>query len=129
MGKLKKGLNKEFEWDGHLVVIHECIEKVIGLIHKMKKVKIEKVMGLWSCTCASHIYQHSWMEKFESMFGWWKVHWDSFIFLPSFLYMLMFYCLLRCNCLFSRVLIMISWLGWCVLWEVNELSSRPCPWH
>jgi len=59
IGQIRKGFNKEFEWDGPLVVFHECIEKVIGLFHEMKKVKIEKAMGLWSCTCASHIYQHS----------------------------------------------------------------------
>lgn len=42
IGQIRKGFNKEFEWDGPLVVFHECIEKVIGLFHEMRKVKLKK---------------------------------------------------------------------------------------
>ncbi len=60
IGQIRKGLNKEFEWDGPLVVLHEHIEKVIGLFHGMKKVKIEKAMGLWSCMPPTYINTHEW---------------------------------------------------------------------
>jgi hypothetical protein len=124
---IRETFNNEFEWDGPLMAFQE-LKTWLASCMKWKRSKLKKSCGFYDPLHVppTYIKTCEWENwKLVQSTNKKSIEKTSMSSLPPFIYK--FCCLLGCNYPFSRVLILISWLGWCALWEVNDLSSRPCP--